>query len=508
MFTTLHIMKKIILCLAMRSVFSLVLILCSVVGSLSVNAQVGVGTSTPDASAALDVSSTTQGLLPPRMTAAQRNSISNPSAGLMLWCSDCGSNGELQVFNGTTFTNVTGGERERTSASLNAQIGSDIDGEAASDKSGYSVSLSSDGTIVAIGAIFNDGNGSNSGHVRVYQYASSTWSQLGSDIDGELAGDESGVAVSLSSDGFTLAIGARWNDGNGTYTGHVRVYQYASSTWSQLGSDIDGEASSDFSGCSVSLSGDGTTVAIGSTHNDNAYTDGGHVRVYKYASSTWSQLGIDLDGEANWDNAGFSVSLSDDGTIVAIGANANDGGGTNSGAVWVYQYANSTWSKLGSNINGEAAGDKSGYSVSLSSDGTIVAIGAIYNGGNGSNSGHVRVYQYASSTWSQLGSDIDGELAGDLSGYSVSLSSDGTIVAIGTPYNDGNGLNSGHVRVYQYASSTWSQLESDIDGESADDFLGWSVSLSSDGTIVAIGAINNDGNGSYSGHVRVYGASL
>ena len=64
---------------------------------------------------------------------------------------------------------MTGGERERTSAtSLNAQIGSDIDGEAAGDKSGYSVSLSSDGTIVAIGAINNDGNGSNSGHVRVY----------------------------------------------------------------------------------------------------------------------------------------------------------------------------------------------------------------------------------------------------------------------------------------------------------------------------------------------------
>ena len=101
-------MKKIILCLAMRSVFSLVLILCSVVGSLSVNAQVGVGTSTPDAAAALDVSSTTQGLLPPRMTAAQRNSISNPPAGLMLWCSDCGANGELNVFNGTAFTAIDG----------------------------------------------------------------------------------------------------------------------------------------------------------------------------------------------------------------------------------------------------------------------------------------------------------------------------------------------------------------------------------------------------------------
>ena len=76
------------------------------------------------------------------------------------------------------------------------------------------------------------------------------------------------------------------------------------------------------------------------------------------------------------------------------------------------------------------------------------------NDGNGSNSGHVRVYQYYWSSWSQLGADIDGEAASDYSGRSVSLSSDGTIVAIGATDNDGNGSNSGHVRVYEYSSSS------------------------------------------------------
>ena len=85
--------------------------------------------------------------------------------------------------------------------------------------------MSSDGTKVAIGAKSNDGNGSNSGHVRVYQYSGGSWSQLGSDIDGEAAGDQSGGSVSLSSDGTKLAIGAKNNDGaNGTTSGHVRVY--------------------------------------------------------------------------------------------------------------------------------------------------------------------------------------------------------------------------------------------------------------------------------------------
>jgi len=98
------------------------------------------------------------------------------------------------------------------------------------------------------------------------------------------------------------------------------------------------------------------------------------------------------------------------------------------------------WKQIGSDIDGEAADDRSGYSVSLSSNGTILAIGSTENyGGGGNYEGYVRVYQYASGSWSQLGSDIDGETVYDWSGYSVSLSSDGSIVAIGAPMNDENG---------------------------------------------------------------------
>ena len=160
--------------------------------------------------------------------------------------------------------------------------------------------------------------------------------------------------------------------------------------------------------------------------------------------------------------------------------------------------------QLGADIDGEAAGDYSGRSVSMNSDGTIVAIGADRNDGNGSKSGHVRVFQYFSSNWVQLGGDIDGEATNDWSGNSVSLSSDGTKVAIGGYLNDGNGSSSGHVRVYEYSGSSWSPPVGDIDGEAVADNFGYSVSLSSDGTKVAIGAIYNDGNGDASGHVRVY----
>ena len=87
------------------------------------------------------------------------------------------------------------------------QLGSDIDGEASGDRSGYSVSLDSDGDRVAIGAYLNDGNGSDAGHVRIYSWDGSSWNQLGSDINGEAAGDQSGISVSLDSDGDRVAIG-------------------------------------------------------------------------------------------------------------------------------------------------------------------------------------------------------------------------------------------------------------------------------------------------------------
>ncbi|NDH19669.1 MAG: hypothetical protein EBY51_10020, partial [Actinobacteria bacterium] len=110
------------------------------------------------------------------------------------------------------------------------QLGSDIDGEAAADQSGFTVSLSSDGTAVAIGAIGNDGTGSNAGHVRVYEWNGTAWVQKGSDIDGEAAADRSGYSVSLSSDGTEVAIGAIGNDGTGASAGHVRVYSITTST--------------------------------------------------------------------------------------------------------------------------------------------------------------------------------------------------------------------------------------------------------------------------------------
>ena len=73
--------------------------LTAVLVTASTFSQVGIGTENPDASAALDITSTTSGFLPPRMTEAERILIDAPVAGLIIWCSNCGTKGELQVYN-------------------------------------------------------------------------------------------------------------------------------------------------------------------------------------------------------------------------------------------------------------------------------------------------------------------------------------------------------------------------------------------------------------------------
>jgi len=224
-------------------------------------------------------------------------------------------------------------------------MGPDVDGEAAGDTFGHSVSLSADGSRLAVGGFENDGSGTDAGHVRVFDWdtGTSAWVQVGADIDGEAAGDGFGVSVSLSADGSRLAVGGYRRDGNGTDAGHVRVLDWnaGSSTWVQLGADIDGEAAGDEFGVSASLSADGSRLAAGGWYK-NARR--GHVRIFELdpGSSTWVQLGADIDGEAAGDEFGVSASLSADGSRLAAGGSLNDGNGTDAGHARVFRLIGET----------------------------------------------------------------------------------------------------------------------------------------------------------------------
>ncbi|MEJ2384165.1 MAG: hypothetical protein P8Y54_07160 [Xanthomonadales bacterium] len=370
------------------------------------------------------------------------------------------------------------------------------------------MSLSANGNRLAVGAHHDDGNGSESGRTRVYHWSGSAWLQLGADIDGEAAEDHAGVSVALSADGNRVAIGADGNDGNGDGSGHVRVYHWLGTEWMQLGSDLDGEASGDQSGLSVALSADGNVLAVGAPGNDANGPNAGHARIYRWANSAWTQVGADIDGEAAWDTFGSSVSLSADGDRLAIGAPMADGIELGSGQVSVYRWSGSEWEPLGVAIEGEKENNFFGTSVSLSSAGDRLAIGAPFNDGNGRWSGHTRVYHWSGEAWMQLGSDIDGEAAEDRSGSSVSLSADGARLAIGAPGNSDGSIDAGQVRVYQWSDTHWKQLGNDLDGDAAGDRFGHQVSLSADGNRVAGGTGYGDEPGDDPGYVRVYDLAM
>mgnify|MGYP001217992088 FL=1 len=374
-----------------------------------------------------------------------------------------------------------------------SQLGTDIDGTTSFGNAGQSVSVSSDGSRLAVG--IKSGGSSSQGIVRVFDWDGTSWTQVGSDIVGLVNGDNFGRAVSLSSDGARVAIGAPFADPASNFgyfnSGQVTVYELSGSTWVQMGSVFSGSFNGEQLGYSVSLNSDGTKLAFGAIYPGNT----GYVKVYSWSGTSWTQDpgGVNLNGDAASDQYGTSVSLSSDGMRLAVGAAAHN----TSGYVRVYEFSGNVWDRLGSIINGEGSTDKFGFSVSLNSDGTKFAAGGI---GNTANSGHVRVFEY-SSDWTQVGSDIDSESSADNFGYSVSLNSDGTRLAAGAIFNNNN---RGHTRVFDWSGSSWNQIGSDIDGEASNDYSGHSVSLSSNGRRLAIGAPNNADGGSLAGHVRVY----
>lgn len=379
-----------------------------------------------------------------------------------------------------------------------------IPGESERDESGAAgaVSLSSDGKIVSIGAKFNDNGGEHSGHVRVFEYDEFTgnWIQLGSDVVGLEALAYFGRSVSLSSDGMIFAASS-----HKTNSGYVCVYSYLplSLPWTQVGQNIYGSSSYEDSGLAVSLSSDGKTVAVGSPSGDNYK---GFVRVFSLdtSSSNWIQKGNNIEGENMYDYSGDSLSLSGNGQVVALGSRQNSDAALVAGHVRVFLYDSGidTFNQIGSDIDGESEFDNAGTSMSLSENGMIIAVGSPQVGGYPNPGGEVRVFSYdaSSNAWQKIGNSISGESAWDKCGNSVSISSDGSRVAMGSPgqFSGGGTKYSGQVRIFSYDSSSdqWVQVGQSIDGDDYD-FIGWSVSLSNDGDSVAIGSSGSRGGSVY-----------
>jgi len=376
---------------------------------------------------------------------------------------------------------------------------------------GFSMSISGDGNRIVGGAPYttqSSGGGGQRGMVEVYDWNGSSWSIKGSTIFGT-TNDQYGYSVALSRDGTRWIAGGRYiTDPNrsGYRTGAIRVYEWISNAWAQVGQTLYGENIDDRFGEDVAISADGTRIAIGAPYNNGTGTRSGHVRVYDWNSGTsvWTQVGNDIDGEAAYDYSGGNdwigrqLCMSDNGLRVAIGAHRNhSGSSSDSGHVRVYEESNNLWSQLGGDIDGVATNDYFGSCVAMDANGVRIAVGAEGVDYNGiSNAGQVRVYQYnAAKTvanangpigWDKIGQDINGTNSKKMS--TVALSSDGTRLAVGH-VDGGSSQNPAYLYDWNTSTNSWDLFQQATPGySSTNNDWGASLALSSDGNRFAVGA--------------------
>ncbi len=445
----------------------------------------------------------------------------------------------------------------------------------ASDWFGWAVALSADGSTLAVGAIFEasnatgiDGDESDNslafaGAVYVFTRSAGAWVQQAyvkaSNTD---AHDRFGTAVTLSADGSTLAVGAHYEDSNATGiggnesdnsasgSGAVYVFTRSAGAWSQQAyvkaSNTD---AGDQFGTALALSADGTTLAVGAAdessnatgiggyEGDNSAGNAGAVYVFtRSAGGAWSQQAYVKASNTDADDRfGYALALSADGTTLAVGAadessnatgidgNESDNSAGGSGAVYVFtRSAGGTWSQqayVKASNTGDAF-DHFGWAVALSADGTTLAVGAHGEasnatgiGGNESDnsargSGAVYVFTRSAGVWVQQAyvkaSNTD---ANERFGTAVALSADGNTLAVGAFLEDSNATgiggneidnlasSAGAVYVFTRSAGAWvQQAYVKASNTDTDDRFGQAVALSADGSTLAVGAYFEDSN--------------
>ena len=391
-----------------------------------------------------------------------------------------------------------------------SQLGLDISGEDANDESGHGLAMSYNGTRLAIGATRNKaGTTLYKGHVRVFDWNGSSWNQVGADIDNtDISSSKNGkfgLNLSMSNDGNILAVSNHWWDNSGSSSnnsnwrkGRVHVYNYSNNNWSLRGDIFEGISSNDQLGYGLSLSDNGLRIFIGIIHDN-----GGSVKIYDWSGNTWVSNGS-VNSWANSQNFGNSVSSNGNGNTFAVTAPAGGSGGY----VNVYDYDNSSWTlRANPNTlisNNNVSIDEQAYKLALSSDGNRLILANRDADNNGYNSGSVWTYEWNGSDWVQVATRIDGDANSDGFGYSISLSDDGNRLVVGAPLNDSVSNLAGQAKVYQYINSDWSQIGTDILGDSNAVYLGIAVAMSGNGNNFSIGAYRDDPNGTSSGNTQIF----
>jgi hypothetical protein len=327
---------------------------------------------------------------------------------------------------------------------------------------GTSVSISEDGSRIAIG-IPNFGwfLSGNKGMVVIMDYNSSTneWEFVASETGDD--GSNFGTLVSLSADGNRVVVAAETWPGT---EGVVKVYDITN-TLTQVGANIQPiNTANTHSITALKISNDKFTIIIG-TAEDNSST-GGKAVVYRQIASGWAVRGnfnSNLLGANNsnmMEKFGASVSISTDGSIIAVGSpgfsSTNNTGNQNGGVVVYKEVTNGIWDLIGLPILGEdheRIGDTDG--IWLSGDGLTITISSFVDS---SHKGNTKVFIYPdpldlhSASWEQICEDVMGTSIDEHLGKSICIDTNATRISVGSMKN--NNTNAGKVQVLNFSLTT------------------------------------------------------
>ena len=363
---------------------------------------------------------------------------------------------------------------------------------AAGDEFGFSISISGDYAVV--GARFDDDNGTDAGSAYMFKRTGMSWAQEAKLLPSDgAASDNFGNSVSISGD--YAVVGARRDDDNGSNSGSAYVFKLTGTSWAQEAHLLPSDgAAFDVFGTSVSISGD--YAVVGANLDDDNGDGSGSAYVFKRTGSSWTQEAklLPSDGAAS-DNFGVSVSISGD--YAVVGAESDDVNGFHSGSAYVFIRSGTSWAQEAKLLPSDGAvEDHFGVSVSISRDYAIV--GSV---GDNNYSGSAYVFKRTGTSWAQEAKLLPSDGAAvDLFGSSVSISGDYAVVGAD---GDDNGISSGSAYVFKRTGTSWAQEAKLLAADgAAGDVFGWSVSVSGDYAVV--GAFGDDDNGDATGSAYVY----
>jgi hypothetical protein len=387
-----------------------------------------------------------------------------------------------------------------------------VNGLAYGDKLGMAntIAMDADGNTMAVGSAVNSQLGTFFGYAKVFDWNGSQWIQRGQTIDGSAIFEGTGGSVDLSADGNTLVVSSPYGFNSLNWkVGLVRVFDWNGTQWIQRGNTIEGEGNpspllrDDAFGYDVSITPDGNYLAIGAPSNTKqagVLQIQGHVRVFKWNGTLWTQMGQDIDGTVGLEEFGRVLDLSADGSILVVGARSYRTSNNNYiGSVQTFTWNGTEWTEFGTRITGQASADRFGSSISLSNDGSTLAIGARET--NGAESA-VLVFTKDTSSWVAKGLPILGIL-NDLISGTCSLNPDGNIIGVGFQWT--NNI-SGVAKVFQWNGTSWTQVGVNLvpTGNSPFPAFGSEICISNDGLRILIGSSGDDTADENAGKVYMF----